>query len=155
MVTGSGDGAWGVIRKPAFGLFFLVSILILSGCSNPPKRPVVYPNAKATSAGPAQVARDVEACMTLARQYGIGETRQDNIARDTATGALLGGVAAGTWGLVRGDATERAAAGAAAGAATAATRSVITSTENRLNPTFQGFVQRCLSERGYEVIGWE
>lgn len=155
MHTGSGDGAWGVSRKPACGLLFLVWILILSGCSNPPKRPVVYPNAKATSAGQQQVRRDVEDCMALARQYGVSETRQDNIARDTATGALLGGVAAGTWGLVRGDAAERAAAGAAAGAATAATRSVITSGENRLNPTFQGFVQRCLGERGYEVIGWE
>ena len=24
-----------------------------------------------------------------------------------------------------------------------------------LNPTFKQFVQRCLRERGYEVIGWE
>jgi len=32
---------------------------------------------------------------------------------------------------------------------------VITYSENRPNPTFQGFVQRCLAERGYEVIGWE
>ena len=115
----------------------------------------MYPNAKATAAGQAQMRRDVEDCMALARQYGVRETRQENIARDTATGALLGGVAAGTWGLVRGDAAERAAAGAAAGAATAATRGVIRSSENRPNPTFQGFVQRCLRERGYEVIGWE
>ena len=48
---------------------------------------------------------------------------------------------------------ESPAAGAAAGAATGATRSAFKSTE--LSPTFQRFVQRCLSERGYDVIGWE
>ena len=155
MHAGSDNGPVALNRKPAFGCLLLVSTLILWGCSNVPQRPVMYPNAKATSAGQAQMRRDVEDCMALARQYGVRETRQENIARDTASGALLGGVAAGTWGLVRGDAAERAAAGAAAGAATAATRGVIRSSENRPNPTFQGFVQRCLTERGYEVIGWE
>lgn len=97
MRTGSDEGSVGVYRKPVSGLFFLFSILILWGCSNAPKRPVVYPNAKAASAGQAQMRRDVEDCMALARQHGVRETQQDNIARDTATGALIGGVAAGTW----------------------------------------------------------
>ncbi len=115
----------------------------------------MYPNAKATSVGQAQMAKDVDQCMDLARRYGVSETQEASIGRNTVTGALLGGVAAGAWGLVRGDAGNRAAAGAVAGAATGATKGVIEANQHRLNPTLFRFVQRCLQERGYEVIGWE
>jgi hypothetical protein len=45
------------------------------------------------------------------------------------------------------------AAGAAAGAATGAVRGGIQSTEQ--SPIFKNFVNRCLSEKGYSVIGWQ
>lgn len=62
--------------------------------------------------------------------------------------------ALGAWGLVRGnDAGERALAGAAAGAATGTVRGTMQSTET--SPVFRNFVQKCLNERGYEVIGWQ
>jgi len=101
------------------------------------------------------MAQDVDDCMALARQYGVSDSRQNTVARDSATGALVGGASAGAWGLVRGDAGERALAGAAAGAAAGATRGILRAGENRPNPTFQRFVQWCLRERGFEVIGWE
>lgn len=133
----------------------MLLFLSVTACTAPSKKPVMYPNAKSTTVGQAQMARDVEDCMALARQYGVSDTRQNNVGRDTATGALIGGASAGAWGLVRGDAADRALAGAAAGAAAGATRGVIRASENKPNPTFQRFVQRCLRERGYEVIGWE
>ncbi|MGB5639608.1 MAG: hypothetical protein WBM63_10835, partial [Sedimenticolaceae bacterium] len=64
-----------------------------------------------------------------------------------------GGVGAGAWGLVSGNAGERAAAGALAGGSAGAVKGGIDST--RISPTFQRFVQRCLKDRGYEVIGWD
>jgi hypothetical protein len=56
-------------------------------------------------------------------------------------------------GVVRGNVGERAATGAAAGAAAGATRGAIHSGEP--GQVYKGFVQRCLRERGYEVIGWK
>ena len=64
-------------------------------------------------------------------------------------------MAAGAWGLVRDgerDAGNRALAGAAAGGAVGLVRGVLRA--GRPSHTFRGFVNRCLSERGYDVIGW-
>lgn len=131
----------------------IVVALLLAACSSGPKRPVFYPNAHIQAVGQAQAQRDVDQCMNLADSYSVSRTKDGEVGRRTTEGAIIGGAAAGAWGLVSGNAAQRAAAGAAAGAATGATRGAFKSTE--LSPTFQRFVQRCLSERGYDVIGWE
>ncbi len=91
--------------------------------------------------------------MALARDSDVSENQDGEVGKKAVKGAAVGGIASGVWGLFRGDAGERAVAGAAAGAATGAVGGAFQSAE--LNPTFKRFVQRCLSERGYEVIGWE
>lgn len=134
-------------------LWLLAATLLLGACASSAKRPVFYPNAHLRNVGQAQAQRDTSACMSLANEYGVATTKDGEVARRTGKGAVLGGVGAGAWGLVRGDAGERAAAGAAAGAATGAATGAFASTE--LSPTYKGFVNRCLRERGYNVIGWE
>jgi len=141
-------------RCPAYrAVGCVLAVTVLVACSSGPKRPVLYPNAHLQSVGKPQADRDADECADLARDYGVRTNKDGDIAGRTATGAVIGGVGAGAWGLVRGDAGERAVAGAAAGAATGATRGAMESTE--LNPTFKRFVERCLHERGYDVIGWE
>ena len=127
--------------------------LILSGCASSQKEPVVYPNIHMQRVGKVQAQRDIDKCMALATDYGVRVNKDGEIGKKATTGAALGGIGAGVWGLFRGDAGERALAGAAAGAATGVVKGGIESTE--LNPTFKQFVQRCLRDRGYEVIGWE
>jgi len=90
--------------------------------------------------GKAQAKRDTDDCMALANNYGVSTNKDGEIGKKAATGAALGGIGAGAYGLVRGDAGERALAGAAAGAATGAVKGGIDSTE--LSPTFKRFVQR-------------
>jgi hypothetical protein len=133
--------------------WLLAATLLLGACASSAKRPVFYPNAHIQTVGQAQAQRDTNACMALASEYGVATTKDGEIAKRSGKGAVLGGVGAGAWGLVRGDAAERAAAGAAAGAATGAAKGAFESTE--LSPTFKRFVNRCLRERGYDVIGWE
>ena len=142
-------------RRGRFKLaWLLAATLLLGACaSSSSKRPVFYPNAHIQYVGQAQAQRDTNDCMALASEYGVATTKDGEIAKRTGKGAVLGGVGAGAWGLFRGDAAERAAAGAAAGAATGAATGAFESTE--LSPTFQRFVNRCLRERGYDVIGWE
>ncbi len=133
----------------------VVVALLLTACSSGPKRPVFYPNARLQDVGQAQAERDVDRCMALADNHGVSRTKDGQVGRRAAEAGIIGGVAAGAWGAIRDkdDVGERAAAGAAAGAATGATRGAFKSTE--LSPTFRKFVERCLRERGYDVIGWE
>jgi hypothetical protein len=139
-------------RFPAWLLGGLL-VLLLAGCSSGPKRPLFYPNAHFERVGPAQSEQDVAACMRKADNAGVGRNKDGQVGERAAKGAVLGGIGSAAWGLVRGDAGERALAGAAAGAATGAAVGGFESAE--MNPTYQRFVERCLRERGYDVIGWE
>lgn len=134
-------------------LWLAPTLLLLGACASSSKRPVFYPNNHLRQVGQPQAQRDTNTCIALAGEYGVATTKDGEVAKRTGQGAVLGGIGAGVWGLVRGDAGERAAAGAAAGAATGAATGVFASTE--LSPTYKGFVARCLRERGYDVIGWE
>lgn len=127
--------------------------LFLGACASSAERPVFYPNAHLKHVGQAQAQRDTSACMSLAYDHGVSAKQDGQITKRAGKGAVIGGVGAGAWGLVRGDAGERAVAGAAAGAATGAASGAFASTE--LSPTYKRFVSRCLRERGYDVIGWE
>lgn len=136
-------------------LWLSVVTLLLTACSSGPKRPVFYPNAHLQNVGQAQAKRDADRCMALADNYGVSRTKDGQVGRRAAEAGIIGGAASGAWGVIRDkdDVGERAAAGAAAGAVTGATRGAFKSTE--LSPTFKRFVDRCLRERGYDVIGWE
>lgn len=58
----------------------------------------------------------------------------------------------GAWfGTTKHDAGNRALAGAAAGGAAGLVRGALR--VGKPSRTFRGFVNRCLSERGYDVIG--
>jgi hypothetical protein len=140
-------------RRPLRALCLTLGICLLPACTGAPKRPVFYPNAHLKAVGQAQARRDTDACIAMARKYDVAATKDGAVGEKATKGAVIGGVGAGAWGLFRGDAAERAAAGAVAGAATGATAGAFESTE--LSPTFKRFVDRCLAERGYDVIGWE
>jgi uncharacterized protein YcfJ len=106
------------------------------------------------SVGQAQADRDIAACKQFAHSSGVDEKRDGEVGKKAAGGAAVGGAAGGAWGMVRGgDAGQRALAGAAAGAAAGTVRGGMQSTET--SPIFRNFVNRCLRERGYEVIGWQ
>jgi hypothetical protein len=127
-------------------------LLALLGCAGADTRPVLYPNNHLQTVGRAQAERDTDACLWMARQYGAEADKSSQIANKTATGAAVGGASAGAWGLVRGDAGERALAGAAAGAAGGLVSGSIQASQP--SSVFKRFVERCMADRGYDVIGW-
>jgi hypothetical protein len=122
----------------------------LTACAS--QRPVLYPNDHLRVVGSAEAEMDIDACMSLARDYGAASAQGQEVAQDTATGAAVGGATGAAVGAVVGNVGRGAAAGAAGGAAGALTRSVIHS--GKPDPVFRRFVERCLRERGYEPIGW-
>jgi len=125
--------------------------LALAGCAS--QRPVLYPNAKYNQVGPEIAQKDVDDCIRLAEQHGVTHSGGEKVARRGAEGAAVGGAAGAAAGAVRGDVGRGAGVGAAAGAAAGATRGAIHSGEP--GSVYRGFVQRCLRERGYDVIGWK
>ena len=125
---------------------------MLAACAGTPQ-PVLYPNAHLQQVGRTAAQRDIAECRQLAGASGVAQNRDPNVGGQAATGAAVGGASAGAWGLVRGDAGERALAGAAAGAAAGTVRGAIQSSET--SPVYKNFVQKCLRDRGYEVIGWQ
>jgi hypothetical protein len=122
----------------------LLLALALGGCAS---KPVVYGGGTVAQA-------DIDDCRRLAREAGAAGADGGRVARDAAVGAAAGGAATGIYGAVRGydDVGNRTAAGAAAGAAVGVVRGVSRSGEP--SSTFKRYVNRCLRERGYDVVGW-
>jgi len=129
-----------------------VLVLIVAGCAT--QRPVLYPNTKLKRVGNEVAQREIDDCMRLAEQYGVSPGRGDKVARGAGGGAAVGGATGAVAGAIGGrNVGDAAAAGAAIGGTAGAVRGAVRS--DRPSEPYRGFVQRCLRERGYDVIGWQ
>ena len=130
----------------------LAGLLALGGCASS-QSPVLYPNAKLKQVGREQASRDIEECRKLADDYV-----QSTAAKDVTKGAAVGGAAGAAIGAVGGAVSGRGAGtGAAVGAATGATAGAVhgAAKQTEPSPVYKRYVDRCLGERGYAVIGWQ
>jgi len=127
------------------------ALIALSGCAT--QRPVLYPNAKYNRVGPEVAQRDIDDCIQMAESHGVTHDSGGKVAKSGAAGAVVGGAAGAGAGAVRGNVGHDAGVGAAAGAAAGVARGTMRSGEP--GQVYKGFVQRCLSEKGYDVIGWK
>ncbi len=119
-------------------------------------RPVIYSSATPTAATQERIRVETNACMARAQSAGLTPDEKNNdTARRAGQGAATGGVAAAVGALVTGrgvDGVVRAGAGGAAvGGSVGAVSGAMS---ERPNSTYRHYVQRCLGEKGFEVIGW-
>lgn len=130
----------------------LVVVLLAIGCARS-LSPVLYPNETLNRAGRDQAERDIAACRALADEWVHGTATRD-VARGTAVGGAAGAAVGAVGGAVSG---RGAGAGAAVGAATGATAGAIHGAVKQTEPTpvYRAYVERCLKDRGYDVIGWQ
>lgn len=131
---------------------------LLIGCSS--SRPVVYPNDKAQQAGPQVVQADIDECLRRAEEFASGSGRSGDVAKGAAeraaVGAGVGAAAGAAGGAIYGDAGRGAASGAAGGAAAGLLSGIFAGMgDDGPDPVVRSFVERCLAEKGYDVIGWE
>jgi len=129
-----------------------LGVSLLAGCLAP--QPILYPNEALESRDEDQVDRDIDDCARLAKEYNAKPNRAGEIAGQTAEDAAIGGAAGAAGGAVLGNPGAGAAAGAAAGATGGLVRAIFR-THRDPSPAYRAFVERCLAERGYDVIGWE
>lgn len=135
--------------------------LVLWGCAStgsgsPSAKPVFYPNATLNRVGQDRANQDAQLCMSQASSAGLTPEEKDNaVAHGAGKGAAVGGVAGAVGALVRGKSLERAAESGVAGAAVGGSAGAVAGAmSEKANPTYRHFVQRCLKDKGYEVIGW-
>jgi hypothetical protein len=124
---------------------------VASGCRT--YQPVFYPNAKLEQVYQDEVDRDVAFCEANAEEYTKNPSRAGRAAGSAAAGGVIGGATGAAAGAVLGNVGRGAGTGAAAGAAGGLVRGIFRSREP--SPVYKAFVERCLKDRGYDVIGWE
>lgn len=127
----------------------ILMILMLAGCAS---GPVLYPNAHLTNVGQEQAQRDITDCGQQADVYIKSDAAQA-IAKDTLISGAGGAVIGGAMGAVTGSFGRGVGVGAAGGAAVGLVTGVIKASQP--SPLYKSFVNRCLSEKGYEPIGWQ
>lgn len=136
---------------PSKLLLWFCAGLLLGGCATSQK-PVLYPNAHLKNVGDATAQRDIADCTALAENSGVAKSSNQAL-KGGAQGAATGAAAAAVGTLIRGGSVlEGAAAGAAVGGTAGAVSGAF---RNDVSPTYRNFVQRCLRDRGYDVIGWQ
>ena len=144
-------------ERAAVGLLGLC--VLVAGCSA--QRPVLYPNEKYNEAGEAQAQQDINDCMEKAKQSvgsdGGSSVQGAQVARNTAVGAAGGAAVGSVAGAISGDgAGEGAAVGAASGAVGGLFYGLLGVFQSKAeDPVFMNFVNRCLTDKGYEPIGWK
>ena len=138
-------------RKPEMKLLLAgAAFLFFSACASP--GPVLYPNDHLKTVGEEQSRLDIRECQRQAAEYVKSNAAADT-AKSTAIGAAAGAVVGGAVGAVTGDLGRGAAAGAAGGGTAGLLGGLFRS--SKPSPVHMNYVDRCLREKGYDVIGWD
>jgi len=124
----------------------LALTLASAGCASSPK---LYPNKKYEAAGKDGAQTDIEDCEKKADDFGAS-SKGKNVAKGAATGAVVGAATGGVIGLLTHSLARGAIIGGAAGAAGGAAHGAMSPDQIK-----RGFVNKCLKDKGYEVIGWD
>ena len=115
------------------------------------------PNATLNRVGEARGQQEVNACMSRARTAGLTPTQNSNeVGRRAGEGAATAGVASAVGALITGRGGEGMLRAGTAGDAVGGSAGAVSGAfhNDKPNATYRNFVHRCLSEKGFEVIGW-
>ena len=96
---------------------------------------------------------DIRKCMEMAEEYGVKNQQGDKLAKGTVGGAAGGAVGGAVGGAISGNVGRGIATGAASGAAVGLFYGLFSASEPSV--AYRVFVNKCLSEKGYEPVGWE
>lgn len=125
-----------------------LATLALGACAS--NQPVVYQAGGATTGIESAIAE----CKQLAANAGANAgTGVGTATRRTAEGAAVGAATGAIGGAIAGNVGAGAGIGAATGAAANLLRTLFD--EPAPNPAFRGYVERCLKDHGYDVVGWQ
>ena len=140
------------MQRIPYVFMILLAGVILTGCG--PKRPVFYPNAHLDEVGMQVAQADIDDCIMKAEAAGANAADAGTAAGNVAKSGAIGAAAGAVFGAIMGNSVGRAAA--ATGGAAAAGSAVNEGFKSGDPATIhKNFVNRCLREKGYDVIGWK
>ncbi len=131
-------------------IFFTVMSLFI-GCAS--QRPVLYPNEQLNKVGQTVAKQDIENCLQLSSTAGLKTKTGKDITRKTTIGAATGAAVGAASGAISGHAGRGSAIGAASGASSGFMWGLFNASE--VDPTQKRYVEECLREKGYKIIGWQ
>lgn len=131
--------------------FLLTISLAVVGCAS--SRPVLYPNPKLNQTGQAAGRAAIADCRRQADAADVDNGQAAEVAKSTGVGAAVGAATGAAVGAVLGNAGRGAATGAAGGGAHGLIGGLFRSSGP--SPLYRAYVDRCLRDQGYEVLGWK
>lgn len=139
--------------KSTVAILTLLTALALAGCAST-KKPVLYPNSHLNNVGQQQANADIEACMRAAEASGADSGKSEELAKNTAKAGAVGGATGAVVGAISSNTST--GRGAAIGGAGAATATLVRGAFDASEPTqiYSRFVEMCLRDKGYQVLGW-
>jgi outer membrane lipoprotein SlyB len=138
------------MRKQLLWVLVVGGMVISSlACASP--RPILYPDAHLKAVGTAAAQQDIDDCLQRAKRYSANP--EAKVAGSTAVGGATGAALGAAIGAAAGAAGQGAAMGAAGGGAWGLIGGLFRS--RNLNPVQRGYVDKCLRDKGYQVIGWQ
>lgn len=125
---------------------FLFLLLILVSCAS---RPQLYPNSKLKTVGKDAAKSDVDQCIADADNY-LESSKGKQVAKSAGAGAAVGAAMGAVSGMFTGNFGRGLMRGGAVGAAGGAAVGGLSPDQIKRN-----YVNQCLAEKGYQVIGWD
>lgn len=133
----------------------VVLLTNLGACAAP--EPLLRSNKHLQLAGKAGAQQDIEACEAKAERAGLrsGVNRTGSAAQGGVLGMIIGAGSGASAGLIGGGGgvVIGAVVGGGLGLITGVAAGAYGPTEP--NPAYADAVARCLTEKGYEVGGWQ
>ena len=124
----------------------LFLILLITACAS---RPQLYTNTKLKSVGKEAAKKDIDRCIADADDY-LESSKGKNIAKGAGAGAAIGAAMGAVGGLLTGNMGRGLIRGGAVGAAGGGVAGALTPDQIK-----HRFVNQCLADKGYQVLGWD
>lgn len=124
-------------------LFF---VLLFTACAS---RPQLYPNSKLKSVGDEVAKEDVDKCIADADKY-LKSSKGKNMAKGAGAGAAIGAAMGAVGGMFTGNLGAGLMRGGAIGAAGGGVAGGLSPDQIK-----HRFVNQCLADKGYQVLGWD
>ena len=125
---------------------YLALLLFFVSCAS---KPQLYPNQKLKSVGQEAAKKDVDKCIADAETY-LKSSKGKQVAKGAGAGAAIGAAMGAVSGMFTGNFGRGAVRGGAIGAAGGGAAGAISPDELK-----RRYVNQCLAEKGYQVIGWD
>ncbi len=126
----------------------ILIIILLSTLTSCASRPKLYPNETLKSKGKEASEADIDQCMKDAETY-LDSSEGKKIVKSAGFGAAVGGAMGAVAGAFYGDIGGGAARGAAIGGTGGAVSGSLSPDELK-----HRYVNQCLADKGYNVMGW-